>query len=356
MGALIVGNRTTNITAYKGADCTVINSTINYTGENIYGHGVYVYGNGTAAGETHYANLTMTDTDVSGNVSSNNESTTDLNGVTIHGNFTSDAKAKVNMDGGTNVTGTTSGANITKTYTVSFEGIGEQEYAPNATFRIPEAPAISGASGFLGWSDGKKVYLPGESYTVTGNVTFKALFETAPEEEETYIPSTPIEDGIHEYSMGKMLYIDGKRVKGLYEYEGATYYFNEQGFMQAETWVQLEDGWYYFAEDGKMKTGWLKLGSTWYYLDPETGRMYDNGLATIGKYTYYFYDWGGMANSWWYEDENGGWYFFGGDGAMKAACWLQWKGAWYYLTETGRMAVNADIGGYYVNADGVWVP
>ena len=178
--------------------------------------------------------------------------------------------------------------------------------------------------------------------------------EEEPEEEETYIPSTPISDGWHHYSSGSMYYQDGKRTRGWAEIDGARYYFDEKGYMAAG-WLELEDGWYYFAEDGKMETGWLQLGNTWYYLDPETGRMYDNGLATIGKYTYYFYDWGGMANSWWYEDENGGWYFFGGDGAMKAAQWVEWKGEWYYLTESGKMAVSTEIGGYTVNADGVWV-
>ncbi len=174
------------------------------------------------------------------------------------------------------------------------------------------------------------------------------------EEEETYIPSTPISDGWHHYSSGSMYYQDGKRTRGWADIDGARYYFDEKGYMAAG-WLELEDGWYYFAEDGKMETGWLQLGNTWYYLDPETGRMYDNGLATIGKYTYYFYDWGGMANSWWYEDENGDWYFFGGDGAMKAAQWVEWKGEWYYLTESGKMAVSTEIGGYTVNADGVWV-
>ena len=178
--------------------------------------------------------------------------------------------------------------------------------------------------------------------------------EEEPEEEETYIPSTPISDGWHHYSSGSMYYQDGKRTRGWADIDGARYYFDEKGFMAAG-WTELEDGWYYFAEDGKMATGWLQLGNTWYYLDPATGRMYDNGLATIGKYTYYFYDWGGMANSWWYEDGEGDWYFFGGDGAMKAAQWLEWKGEWYYLTETGKMAVSTDIGGYIVNADGVWV-
>ncbi len=177
--------------------------------------------------------------------------------------------------------------------------------------------------------------------------------EPEPEEpEEAYIPSTPIPDGFHEYSLGTMLYIDGKRVKGLYESEGATYFFNEQGFMQTG-WVEFAEGWRYFAEDGKMVTGWLQIGNAWYYLAPETGIMFDDGLHTIGKSTYYFYDWGGMASDWWYEAEDG-WYFFGGSGAMKTAQWLEWKGDWYYLTESGRMAVDTEIGGYYVNASGVW--
>ena len=81
--------------------------------------------------------------------------------------------------------------------------------------------------------------------------------------------------------------------------------------------------------------------------------MYNGGLAVIGKSTYYFYDWGGMASDWWYEAGDG-WYFFGGSGAMRAAQWLEWKGFWYYLTESGKMATDTEIGGYYVNADGVW--
>ena len=194
----------------------------------------------------------------------------------------------------------------------------------------------------------------GVQFEIANGATMPTILPRSEEEEETYIPSTPISDGWHEYSLGTMYYQDGKRVRGWADIEGATYYFDERGFMQTG-WVELDTGWYYFAEDGKMATGWLQLGNTWYYLDPETGRMYDNGLATIGKYTYYFYDWGGMANSWWYEDGKGGWYFFGGDGAMKAAQWLEWKGEWYYLTETGKMAVSTDIGGYIVNADGVWV-
>ena len=176
------------------------------------------------------------------------------------------------------------------------------------------------------------------------------------EEEETYLPSTPIEDGFHTYSLGTMYYQDGKRVRGWADIGGERYYFDERGIM-ATGWKEIEPGsgdWYHFGEDGTLDYGWYQEGNVWYYLDLETGRMYNDGLSTIDKSTYYFYDWGGMASDWWYEAEDG-WYFFGGSGAMKAAQWLEWKGEWYYLTENGRMATDTDIGGYYVNADGVWV-
>ena len=173
------------------------------------------------------------------------------------------------------------------------------------------------------------------------------------EEGPVFIPSEPIADGWHTYSSGTMYYQGGKRTRGWAEIDGKTFYFDSTGYMAAG-WVEFDEGWRYFAEDGGMVTGWLQLGSVWYYLDPGTGIMYDDGPATIGKSTYYFHDWGGMASDWWYEAEDG-WYYFGGSGAMKAASWLEWNGNWYYLTETGKMAVNTDVGGYAVNADGIWV-
>ena len=181
--------------------------------------------------------------------------------------------------------------------------------------------------------------------------------EPEDEEEEPYIPSTPISDGWHHYSSGSMYYQDGKRTRGWADIDGARYYFDEKGFM-ATGWKEIEPdsgNWYHFGEDGALDFGWYKEGNVWYYLDLETGRMYDNGLTTIGKFTYYFYDWGGMANSWWYEAEDGGWYYFSGSGAMKSASWVQWKGRWYYLTETGRMTADTWVGDYYVDASGAWV-
>ena len=281
------------------------------------------------------------------------DKTLTVNGGTITGNVSGDVTYKVTgVSLNTNELTLTEGTTGTLTATVTPDNATNQNVtwtSSNTTVARVENGVVTAASAgeaiiTVTTADGGK--------TDTCTVTVTSVPE--PEEpEEAYIPSTPIPDGFHEYSLGTMLYIDGKRVKGLYESEGATYFFNEQGFMQTG-WVEFAEGWRYFAEDGKMVTGWLQIGNAWYYLAPETGIMFDDGLHTIGKSTYYFYDWGGMASDWWYEDEAGDWYFFGGSGAMKAAQWLEWKGDWYYLTETGRMAVDTTVGGYYVNASGVW--
>ena len=150
-----------------------------------------------------------------------------------------------------------------------------------------------------------------------------------------------------------MLYIDGKRVKGLYEIDGETYYFNGQGFMQTG-WVEIDEGWRYFAADGKMATGWLQIGNAWYYLAPETGIMFDDGLHTIGKSTYYFYDWGGMASDWWYEDEAGGLVLLRRQRRDEGRPVAGLERGLVLPHRDGRMQWIPKLAAYYVNANGVW--
>lgn len=127
--------------------------------------------------------------------------------------------------------------------------------------------------------------------------------------------------------------------------------------------VTKKDGWnksgktWYYYEDGVKEKGWLKLKNTWYYLDPKTGAMYDDGLAEIDGGTYYFYSWGGMANSFWYlDEETGDWYFFRGNGAMAKNAWIEWKGEYYYVGRDGAMLTNTVTpDGYTVDRNGVWV-
>ena len=163
-----------------------------------------------------------------------------------------------------------------------------------------------------------------------------------------------VPDGWKDSGGGTVYYRGGVRATGWQEVGGKTYFFDEKGLLQTG-WIEQPEGWYYAGETGAQRLGWQKVGNAWYYLDAETGRMLDGGLAEIDGETYYFYDWGGMANSWWMETEEG-WYFFDGSGAMKKSGWVLWKEKYYYLTDSGKMAVDTRTpDGYYVDAEGVWI-
>lgn len=58
-----------------------------------------------------------------------------------------------------------------------------------------------------------------------------------------------------------------------------------------------------------------------------------------------------MATGW--QLVNGSWYYLSGSGAMLHDC----LAGNYYLGSSGAMLTNARISdGYYVGADGAWVP
>ncbi len=88
----------------------------------------------------------------------------------------------------------------------------------------------------------------------------------------------------------------------------------------------------------------------------EKGVMLDNGLNVIDGTTYYFHNWGGMANSWWRKDENGNWFYFRGNGAMAKSSWIEWKGEFYYVGKDGKMLTSTTTpDGYRVDRDGKWI-
>ncbi|OOM16034.1 DUF4163 domain-containing protein [Clostridium saccharobutylicum] len=55
-----------------------------------------------------------------------------------------------------------------------------------------------------------------------------------------------------------------------------------EGDSWAVGWREIDNKWYYFDEDGYMKTGWLFDGSNWYYLK-SSGDMITGQLTLSGK-------------------------------------------------------------------------
>lgn len=86
------------------------------------------------------------------------------------------------------------------------------------------------------------------------------------------------------------------------------------GILSKNKWQEVDGAWYYFGSDNKAIEGWLRTEDRWYYMDQDNKRM------------------------------KTGW--------MRMA-----DGKWYYLNESGAMAVNTRTpDGYQVDSTGVWMP
>ncbi len=173
---------------------------------------------------------------------------------------------------------------------------------------------------------------------------------------------------------------------------GKTYFFTENGTTTNSGWVTVNGGknylengkpvkgwkyisnkWYYFKNDGLMKTGWLSLNSKWYYLysdghlstnewiHPATNNDWflskANGELAIGltksiKNTYYFGHLGNMLTGW--QRTGSTWYYFDASGKQVSNKWLKVNKHWYYFYADGKMAKNTTIDGYKLNNSGTY--
>ena len=127
-------------------------------------------------------------------------------------------------------------------------------------------------------------------------------------------------------------------------------YQNADGSWSRNTWQSIGGAWYYFDNDGYMKTGWLLDGKTWYYLKND-GAM-ATGWIQDGKTWYYLKSSGAMATGWLQLGNT--WYYLKGNGAM-ATGWLQLGKTWYYLKSSGAMATGWLLDGktwYYLKSSG----
>ena len=119
-------------------------------------------------------------------------------------------------------------------------------------------------------------------------------------------------------------------------------------------WVTDEKGTHYCDDSGALVTGWQQIDGKWYYFENGYGCRVNNTWQKIDGKMYYFNDAGVMQTGWLsvdgrtqYVDENGnlltGW---------------QWIGdkCYFFSYENGDMARDTVVDGYYVDADGVWIP
>ena len=135
--------------------------------------------------------------------------------------------------------------------------------------------------------------------------------------------------------------------------------------------------WFYTNADGTPVTGWKKIGGTWYYFNTvmyADGLFVVDGKS---EYFQPSGAWAaaGAASGWQRSGEDmrykengklvtgwkkigGNWYYFDSSGNMKTG-WVSSGGKWYYMSTSGAMqtdAVVSDHGNsYLLDKDGVWV-
>ena len=159
------------------------------------------------------------------------------------------------------------------------------------------------------------------------------------------------------------------------EIENIWYYLGEDGTMQTG-WQQIDGEWYYLGNDGIMQTGWIAPGDgRWYYADksgimqtgwvaPGDGHWYyanERGAIEIGWVApgdghWYYADGNGVIQLGWFQAADGRWYYADGNGVMQTGWINPKKDKWYYLGNNGAMQTDWIAPGdgywYYAGADG----
>ena len=140
-----------------------------------------------------------------------------------------------------------------------------------------------------------------------------------------------IKDGIDWYYFNE----DGSmKTNELCMIDGNLYYFRGWGGMLYNTWYQnpADGNWYYLRGWGAaLNTGWSHIGNDWYYFNPDCTMKKDE-LCRIGNDLYYFRGWGGMLYNAWHQDpSNGNWYYFRGWGGALNTGWSHIGNDWYYF-------------------------
>ena len=153
------------------------------------------------------------------------------------------------------------------------------------------------------------------------------------------------------YGLGGWMYQND-----VYDIYGKLYGFDKNGVLQYG-WMKIarpvvagpgQHGvysfWAYADASGVVQTGWKKISGSWYFFD-EQGAMRTNKWIKYSKGWCYVGSNGKMASNRWAKDSVG-WTWLNANGRITKSKWVNYKGGWYYLDANGYMVTGTrTIGG-----------
>ena len=199
-----------------------------------------------------------------------------------------------------------------------------------------------------GWHelDGKMYFLNyGSGRRRTGWISWnKRKFYIAPDTVE-------VQTGMQQVD-GKWYYFDpvskpaGRMVVGWKTLEDGKYYFDQNG-VRKKGWLTVGEKKYYFEQSGVMKKGWRSISGNKYYFDQKNGYM-RKGWVTIGSDKYYMNKDGSLHTGW--RSLSGKKYYFAPKTGKMKKGWLTLNNKKYYFEKDGHQTFGwRSIGGkvYY---------
>ena len=110
------------------------------------------------------------------------------------------------------------------------------------------------------------------------------------------------------------------------------YLLSKSGAMVEDSWVKIDNQWYYATEDGKVtRNNWKKIAGVWYRFD-ENGLMISNAVYD----DYLFKASGVLAENSWVKIGDK-WYYGNQEGKINRDKWAKIDGLWYRFDESGVM-------------------
>ncbi len=133
--------------------------------------------------------------------------------------------------------------------------------------------------------------------------------------------------------------------------KGNKYYYENGKKVTGEKYIS--GYWYYFDQNGVMKTGWHSFSNKKVYYD-SNGRMVKGEKYISGKW-YLFDNWTGGMVTGWYDFSNKRVYYDSNGAMIKGEKTINGK-SYYFNKTTGAMVKNDFVGNKYYGSDGVLVP